>query len=142
MSNQSKFHHDYSLATNQLAKQIWYKYPEIVRQCVENVDFIKDNLLKNAMSGHMGAEQINYWYDDRMAVLAQNRNWIRNNDQKISPTDLEINRMMIGSAPRLIRWLTSDLYRAHEEEVQNLIKLHFKMVHDELEREEKNVEIY
>jgi len=135
MSNQSKFHHDYSLATNQLAKQIWYKYPEIVRQCVENVDFIKDNLLKNAMSGHMGAEQINYWYDDRMAVLAQNRNWIRNNDQKISPTDLEINRMMIGSAPRLIRWLTSDLYRAHEEEVQNLITLHFKMVNDELERE-------
>jgi len=43
--------------------------------------------------------------------------------------------MMIGSAPRLIRWLTSDLYRAHEEEVQNLIKLHFKMVNDELERE-------
>ena len=134
MSNQSKFHHDYSLATNQLAKQIWYKYPEIVRQCVDHVDFIKDNLLKNAISGHMGAEQINYWYDDRLAVLAQNRNWIRNNDLKISPTDLEINRMMIGSAPRLIRWLTSDLYRAHEEEVQNLIKLHFKMVNDELER--------
>lgn len=135
MSNQSKFHHDYSHATNQLAKQIWYKYPEIVRQCVENVDFIKDNLLKNSMSGHMGVEQVNYWYDNRMAVLAQNRNWNRNNDLKISPSDLEINRMMIGSAPRLIRWLTSDLYRAHEEEVQNLIKLHFKMVNDELERE-------
>jgi hypothetical protein len=63
MSNQSKFHHDYSLATNQLAKQIWYKYPEIVRQCVDHVDFIKDNLLKNAMSGHMGVEQVNYWND-------------------------------------------------------------------------------
>ena len=135
MSNQSKFHSDYSLATNQLAKKIWYKYPEIIRQCVEHVDFIKNNRLKNAIAGHMAVEQVNYWYDDRMAVLAQNRNWIRNNDLKICPTDLEINRMMIGSAPRLIRWLTSDLYRAHEEEVQNLIKLHFKMVNDELEKE-------
>jgi hypothetical protein len=60
-------------AVKVLATSIWGQYPEVVKQCTDEIGEFKSTTLSDGFKSHFGLDREIFWYDKRLAILSINR---------------------------------------------------------------------
>lgn len=129
MTTETSLYNNYIEATRSLANEIWNKYPNVVEQCVDFIPKFFNTSLKNAWEAHTNLPTSEFWYDSRFLILAMNKGaWINDLNYSISPDPLEKMRLEAGEAPRIARWMTSDLARKYRSRLDEVLGMHLQLI--------------
>ena len=119
-------------AVRDLAVEIWGDYPDVVDICVKDIKNFKSVILPKAFAEQVNSTIKNYWYDKRLPIMAINRkSWLNTEIFGMSPSKDEIARMKLAEVPRIIRWMTPELLKKYQKEVNKISALHNAMLVDE-----------
>lgn len=119
-------------AVRNLAVEIWGEYPDVVDICVKDIKNFKSVILPKAFAEQVNSTIKNYWYDKRLPIMAINRkSWLNTEIFGMSPSKDEIARMKLAEVPRIIRWMTPELLKKYQKEVNKISALHNAMLVDE-----------
>jgi SpoVK/Ycf46/Vps4 family AAA+-type ATPase len=116
-------------AVKVLATSIWGQYPEVVKQCTDEIGEFKSTTLSDGFKSHFGLDREIFWYDKRLAILSINRGaWTNHKQFSMSPNQHEINRIRIAQSPKISRWLTPELTEKNRDKIIEIAKLHSQMI--------------
>jgi SpoVK/Ycf46/Vps4 family AAA+-type ATPase len=119
----------YFAAVRELATSIWGNYPEIIKQCTDEISEFKSTTLADGFKSHFGLDREIFWYDKRLAILSINRgDWTNHKQFSMSPNQHEINRIKIAQSPKISRWLTPELTAKYRDKILEISKLHAQMI--------------
>jgi len=116
-------------AVKVLATSIWGKYPEVIKQCTDEISEFKSTTLADGFKSHFGLDREIFWYDKRLSILSINRgDWANHKQFSMSPNQHEVNRIRIAQSPKISRWLTPELTAKYKDQLLEISKLHSQMI--------------